>query len=299
MSQYLVLSHIDIQNANTIAGLTWGFPAITQFLGFTHALSRKISATYGGDYPTELNGCAVVSHQTNNKVYQPKPFADFEFVQSKNPPVLSGHKAKSSPPIIEEGKVNLNVSLIIELSNDLALTPDKAAYFESYITSLCYKMRIAGGTVLHISKVKFISDYNDEILLKKIKRLCMPGFVLKDQSAYLANHIKTIREQAKKESPKETSTLLDAWLDFSALKAVAQPKLATNQTEPDAQTDAEWNYQPKPFSGYLVPLMTGYKAISQVYSPGEVEDTRDQTTPTCFVEAIHSVGEWLCTGWML
>ena len=43
MSQYLVLSKINIQNANSIAGLTWGFPAITNFLGFTHALNRKIS----------------------------------------------------------------------------------------------------------------------------------------------------------------------------------------------------------------------------------------------------------------
>ena len=50
MSQYLVLSHIDTQNANSIAGLTWGFPAITQFLGFTHALSRKLSSHYEGIY---------------------------------------------------------------------------------------------------------------------------------------------------------------------------------------------------------------------------------------------------------
>jgi len=38
--------------------------------------------------------------------------------------------------------------------------------------------------------------------------------------------------------------------------------------------------------------MTGYKAISEVYASGDVLNTRDEITPSCFVEAIHSVGEW-------
>jgi len=95
MSQFLVLSHIDVQNANSIAGLTWGFPAITHFLGFTHALNRKISKQYQGNYDTELVGCAVISNSVHNKVYQPKKYADFEFLQSKNPPVLAKHKVGS------------------------------------------------------------------------------------------------------------------------------------------------------------------------------------------------------------
>ncbi|WP_205619382.1 type I-F CRISPR-associated protein Csy2 [Salinivibrio socompensis] len=32
MAQYLLLKHIEVQNANAIAGLTYGFPAITHFL---------------------------------------------------------------------------------------------------------------------------------------------------------------------------------------------------------------------------------------------------------------------------
>ena len=48
----------------------------------------------------------------------------------------------------------------------------------------------------------------------------------------------------------------------------------------------------KPNPGYLVPLMTGYKAISDLYSAGEVLNTRDEITPSRFAEAIHSIGEW-------
>ncbi len=146
MSQYIVLSKIKIQNANSIAGFTWGFPAITQFLGFTHALSRKISSQYNGEYDTEFSGCMVVANQVDNKVYQPRAYGDFEFLQSRNPPVLEKNKNYSpSPPIIEEGKLNTTVSLVIELSQSLDLTTDEVKKLEQKINSLCHVMRIAGG----------------------------------------------------------------------------------------------------------------------------------------------------------
>jgi CRISPR-associated protein Csy2 len=36
MNQYILIERIKVQNANAIAGFTWGFPAITHFLGFVH-----------------------------------------------------------------------------------------------------------------------------------------------------------------------------------------------------------------------------------------------------------------------
>ncbi|MFH7587344.1 type I-F CRISPR-associated protein Csy2 [Oceanimonas smirnovii] len=290
MSQYLVLSCVKIQNANSIAGFTWGFPAITQFLGFTHALNRKLSDSYGGDYPCELTGCMVIANKADNKVYKPKGFADVEFLQSKNPPVLAKHKS-NTPPIIEEGKVNLTVSLVLELDKPLSLTLDKINKLEHYIESLCRSMRIAGGSVLDIAKVKLLSastEEQDNVMLKKIQRLCMPGFVLKDQSDYLAQRVESIFTSVSEERPQP---ILSAWLDFSALKSVAEPKLKEQQTEPDEQTDASWDYEKR--KGYLVPIMVGYKAISDIYDAGQVECTRDPNIPSRFVEAIHSIGEWL------
>jgi CRISPR-associated protein Csy2 len=295
MSQYLVLSHIEIQNANSIAGLTWGFPAITQFLGFTHALSRKLSSCYEGEYDCELSGCAVVSHSTHNKVYQPKQYADLEFLQSKNPPVLSKHKS-ASPPIIEEGKMNLTASLIIELDKALILTEEKIKVLESEVLELCYRMRIAGGTILNIKKVKFLSASTQNQhtnMLRKVKRLTMPGFVLLDRHDYLKMHYQKLLVQHNEEKEaKEKPQLIDAWLDFSAIKFQSMPELFKNQIGPDDNTPAKWEYVPKPYIGYLVPLMTGYKAISDLYDAGVVSNTRDETTSSRFVEAIHSVGEW-------
>ncbi|MBL4775569.1 MAG: hypothetical protein JKY87_05890, partial [Mariprofundus sp.] len=61
---------------------------------------------------------------------------------------------------------------------------------------------------------------------------------------------------------------------------------------PDDKTDADWEYVKKPNSGFLVPIMVGYKAISKVYKNDEVANTRDHETDVCFVEAVHSIGEW-------
>jgi len=295
MSQYLVLSHIDIQNANSIAGLTWGFPAITQFLGFTHALSRKLSSSYGGEYDFELTGCGVISHSTHNKVYQPKKYADFEFLQSKNPPVLSKHKS-ASPPIIEEGKMNLTASLVIELDKTLSLTTDQLKELEQKILDLCYRMRIAGGTVLNIKQAKLLSastQKQQSDMLRKIKHLTMPGFVLLDRKDCLQRHYQDLLVKHEQEkSNKDKPQIIDAWLDFSALKYKAIPELSKDQNAPDENTLASWEHLSKPNSGYLVPLMTGYKAISKLYDPEEVKNTRDETTHSRFVEAIHSVGEW-------
>ncbi|MBL4584544.1 MAG: type I-F CRISPR-associated protein Csy2 [Pseudomonadales bacterium] len=295
MSQYLVLSHIDIQNANSIAGLTWGFPAITQFLGFTHALSRKLSNRYEGEYDFELLGCAVVSHNIHNKIYQPKQYADFEFLQSKNPPVLSKHKS-ASPPIIEEGKMNLTASLVIELDTALALTTDQIKELEEKVLALCYCMRIAGGSVLNIKQAKLLSAstlIQHADMLRKIKRLTMPGFVLLDRNDYLQQHYQELLAQHDEEqSNKDKPQLIDAWLDFSALKFKSNPELSKEQSVADENTPANWEYVAKPNVGYLVPIMTGYKAISELYDPGDVQNTRDEITPSRFVEAIHSVGEW-------
>jgi len=285
MSQYIVLSRIKVQNANCIAGFTWGFPAITHFLGFTHALHRKISA----EYDIALGGCAVVSHEYQLHVYKPSPKANYEFIQSKNPPVLTKHK-KASPPIIEEGKINLTTSMIIEVSKELVTNSEKIKAFKQAVLNHCLKSRLAGGTILSVGHIDLVSGSTEKQLKdlnRKIKRLTMPGFVLQDRSDYLKTHFAQLKEQ------DTNAELLTAWLDFSAMKYQAQPKVKNENTAPSHDTKAEWLLLPKPQpKGWIVPIMTGYKAISERYSAGEVADTRDENYPTCFVEAVHSIGEW-------
>ena len=341
MNQYILLNRIKVQNANAIAGFTWGFPAITHFLGFSHNLSRKLLKTNFN--AITLTGCAVVAH--NHTVHTYGPSYGLGFTQSRNPPYLQSHDKAATPPVIEEGKMNMTVSLLIACEGNIGNQLDT---FIKWLLKTCLLQRLAGGTILEIGNIE-ICNIDDDSALRAIKRKLLPGFVLMDRSDYLAKHFKLLQQQ-------NTSTeLLNAWLDFVALKQKARPKsdlitkhlmdevkrdvdknhnelLASwtkhlespyqqqnipldlkdyfstfeesktnnkllmqwrSYCEPTEETQADWDYLPKPENGYLVPIMTGYKAISDLYENHMVDNTRDNETPICFVESVHSIGEWL------
>ncbi len=341
MSQFILINRIKVQNANAIAGFTWGFPAITHFLGFTHNLSRKLANT-DNFKDISIMGCAVVAHEHHVHTYRSS--YDFEFTQSRNPPYLDSHNKADTPPVIEEGKMNMTVSLLIEYEGSIGNRKDN---FTKWLSKNSLLQRLAGGTILDIENIETYTL--DKNTLRVIKRKLLPGFVLKDRSNYLENHYQSLQQQ------EQTIELLDAWLDFAALKQKARPKsdeiskhlknliknthdnqqvfqfialwdkhiespyqennipeklkryfdeLEANKANkklleqwinycvPTEKTDANWEYIAKPETGYLVPIMTGYKAISTVYKNSEVENTRDYETDTCFVESVHSVGEW-------
>lgn len=290
MSAYIVLERIAVQNANCVAGFTWGFPAITHFLGFTHNLSRKLQ----NRYQVQLAGCGVVCHQHQIHAYRPRAGADHEFIQGKNPVTTKKQALKlnsqgSNPPIVEEGKMHFTASLIIECKGLIAGGEAGIAQLESSLEELCYQQRLAGGVINTIKSISLHSAGTDDEfkrLNRRIKRLLLPGFVLMDRSDLLAAHF----EQLKSEN--EEIEMVDAWLDFSALKLKAEPILNKGETVPTEETKAVWEYHPKPYNGWLVPIMTGYKAISEVYPPGEVKNVRDSEVPICFVESVHSIGEW-------
>lgn len=340
MSQYILINRVTVQNANAIAGFTWGFPSITHFMGFTHNLSRKVSESNFGQF--DLSGCGVVSHQHNSHTY-----GEYHalFSQNKNPGAMQLEKSKAgkNPSIIEEGKMNMTVSLLIGFDGFLGNQADR---FIEWLKKQCLLQRLAGGTILNIESIQ-IFDIQEENKFYLLKRKLLPGFALMDRSGDLEQHY----ERNLQENPE--AELLDAWLDFAALKQKARPKsdlinkhlkqmsqtgvidekvlaewrahlekipydlgtppsvneyfttLEENKSnkavlqqwrhylQPADKTPADWEYLPKPSAGYLVPIMTGYKAISQVYDNEDIANTRDSKTPVCFVEAAHSIGEWL------
>jgi len=347
MSQYLLLNRIKVQGANAVAGFTWGFPAITHFLGFTHNLSRKLKKQVEFA-DIELSGCAVIAHHHQVHTYEYN-----QFVQSKNPAYLKKDVAKvnrgGSPSIIEEGKMDMEVSLLIECKGNIG---NRHEALTQWLETVIQIQRLAGGSIFKIGNIGLYRiDEENKGNLRKLIRKLLPGFILQDRSSYLAEHFQHLQ---KKDSDAE---LFDAWLDFIALKQKARPvnnlihshlnRLAESNSEdenaqklfalwlehispenpydskqipeelinyffdlpddkqhkklliqwrsychPDNKTDVVWGYIKKPRQGFLVPIMTGYKAISPVYKNKEVANTRDNKTDVCFVEAVHSVGEW-------
>lgn len=268
MSSLIVLRHLKVENANAIAGLTYGFPAITHFLGFTHALSRKLQQRYG----LTLENCGVVCHQQQLQAYSSG--YDKVFSLTRNPLTKEAKTAAFN----EEGRLHMTVSLLMACSGKIANGEDGAKALENELAIMCQTQRLAGGTITDIGSVSVIAYPNESSVLRRLMRRLLPGFALLDRSELLQTHYQSLRQT------QPQAELIDAWLDFAALK---QQAVVDEATETCAL-----RYLPKPASGYLVPIQVGYRAISPLYAAGEVKKTRDTATPFRFAEAIYGVGEW-------
>ena len=61
ITQLLLLPHINVRNANALSSpFTIGFPAMTAWLGSTHALQKKLVAN--GFSELNFKATAVISH---------------------------------------------------------------------------------------------------------------------------------------------------------------------------------------------------------------------------------------------
>jgi len=280
MSIYVTLNHIQIQNANCVNGLTFGFPAVTHFLGYVHALSRKLEQSHD----ISLGGCAIACHQHQVHAYQPKGFGEYIFSLTRNPLTKGGKTA----PIIEEGKMHLTVSLVVKCEGLIEGGEEGVKALQNHLKQLCLTQKLAGGVINSIRNIVIESANSDAeqiTLTQRIRRRLLPGFLLLDRSYYLEKRLSSLQE-----INPEAETL-DAWLDFSALKFEAEALLEEGEELGD-KSKAAWRYIPKPESGYLVPITTGYRAISKVYKAGEIAGARDPSVPLCFVEAAYGLGEW-------
>lgn len=264
-----IIKNMHIEGANAIAGFTYGFPAITQFLGFVHALSRKVEPQHG----ISFDGCAVMCHQHQVHAYRGSDWDDYGFALTRNPLAKDGKTA----PIVEEGKMNLCVSLLIECKGFSGGNSDQEQLISDAIKTLALSQRCAGGRITHIEICQFKPMPNEASDCRKLLRPLLPGFILCDRSDYLQQH-----------NESNDQNMIMNWLDFSALRY-----RYTTLSDSVAAEPGQWERVNKPQSGYLVPLMIGYKQISDVFAAGEVANVRDNTTPFAFTEAVYSVGEWI------
>lgn len=279
MSAILILRHLQVENANAIASHTWGFPAISNFLGFAHALSRKTEPELG----LTLSDCGVVCHRHQVQAYQPGGWGDWVFALSRNPLT----KESKTAAFVEEGRMHLDISLIIRVEGRISSDDNHRKALAAQLAQMALTLRLAGGTLCDLGRAELhimpYSEEDEKEFTRKLMRSLLPGFALVSQADILADHI---HDQQRKDPNTEA---LDAWLDFAALKYQAE------QPDEDAANDApiEWSRIPKPASGWLVPITIGYRAISELYEPGTVARARDASTPFRFVESVYSLGQWL------
>ena len=273
MNALILLRRIRVENANAVAGLTYGFPAITHFLGFSHALSRRLMKTHG----LHIEGCAVICHE--HQIHAHTSGRDYQLALTRNPLTRDAKTASFN----EEGRMHLTVSLLMECHGEIPNGEYGQHELAEYLSTICPTLRLAGGVIVDIQGIVVMRMPASGQEMSRLQWQLMPGFALRDRSSWLGAHYQALLES------DPSATMLDAWLDFAALKMQAATPEEGNISEGEP---AEWQHVPKPNPGYLVPLMTGYQRISELYAPGDVKNARDAETPFAFTEAVYGVGEW-------
>lgn len=268
LNYYLFFDHVKIHNANAISSpLTYGFPAISGFVGAIHALNRKIESTD----PIYLDGVLIACHECDVQVYRPNDYSDYTFRLTRNPVAKNG----DTRAIIEEGRVHLDVSLLIEvkIENFEALyDDDQKNEFINQMKQKLYQQRIAGGHVLEIGDAKLIpSDASDETLAN----LLLPAFVLVEAQ----QDLQEITAELQQQDPNATA--LDALIETAMLHHHPQEKEHWQTTSV------------KQGRGWLVPIPLGYQAISLLFAAGKLQEARSNDHQSQFVECIYGLGKWV------
>ncbi|WP_422133888.1 type I-F CRISPR-associated protein Csy2 [Endozoicomonas sp. ALD040] len=275
---YLHIAQIKVQAANAISGpLSYGFPALTGFLGAVHALERKIT------FPVNLtfDGVLIASHECRVRRYRPNAFSDYTFNQSRNPIKKNG----TTPAIVEEGKVDMTISLVIPIRcedfDDQDWLNDNEQEFCHWINQAMQQQRMTGGSVFGIKTVELISAEN----LDQLKARLAPAFILMDARQELIE----ITEQLQQQSPDATA--LDALLETAILHHVPEQLPAKDK---DKEQPVQWKTTSvKHGRGWLVPIPVGYQSISPVYEPASMQHSRAPHYPSQYVETLYSLGRWI------
>lgn len=286
----LILPHLRLQNANAISSpMTWGFPAMSAFVGAMQALERKLP----DDLDVIFTGVGVICHDFEAQVTHGGFTRNFRL--TRNPVNKDG----STAAIVEEGRVHLDVTLVFAVEGNDCTGSEQGQEALAQIARTVSEMRIAGGSVMaplpggkrQMPYFVCLDDDPSERARQflKLKRRWLPGFTLVSRDDLLMQRLAELREQ-----DPQASTL-DAWLDCAGLNMQCAPDVPTTQAKgsgDDPQTST-FSWQARKSPGWIVPIPIGYGAISPCHEAGSVDHARDTTTPFRFVESLYSLGQWV------
>lgn len=263
MRNFLLIPHLKIQNANAMSSpYTIGFPAMTAWLGATHALQRKLQAQ--GYTNIVLDKVAVSCHHFDLQTYKGRGDFVYSIVGTANPLDKDGNR----PAFIEEARCHLEVSLLIECQN---LDPDEEKQLLADIQNLILSMKFASGDVLAVKNCSlqyFDEDGDQNQQLKPLLNKLMLGHVLIE------------RRDLVIKSMNEGKDALDAVLDY--LKV-------THSSIQEEDGKVTWSSKRKS-TGWLVPIAVGFQGISEL---GQAKNQRDANTPHRFAESVITLGEFI------
>ena len=257
MKNILFIPNIKIHNANAISSpYTIGFPAMTAWLGFMHALERQLKNTEFS--AVKFTGIIVSCLDMNLHTYKGKGDYVHSIKASSNPLDKTGKR----PSFIEEARCDLEVTLAIECK--LGLIDYKE--FTQLIDNKLHTMKMASGDINSFKPCFHKQIENNQP--RDLTKYLMPGFCL------------VSRQDLMKQSMDEGKDAIDAMLDYL---------VTTTDVEIDENHKVKKSKATKKEKGWIVPIAIGYQGISE---PGKIKNARDETTPHCFAESVVTLGEF-------
>lgn len=264
MKTYLLLPRMQIQNANAMSSTcTIGFPAMTAWLGAVHAMERKVQAA--GLSSVRCAGVAVACHTCALQVYRgPRDYRN-SIIGTANPLRKKGASFER-PPFIEEPRIHLTVSVLIEVEG---LKGPDAETFQTVIARWLPASRWAGGDLLRYGKPVLLPVRDgDELEERAVLRRLMPGYVLIER--------RDLMEPAMRGGEEG----LDVLLRHLAIRHSARLDEEGRVIGWDAMRETP---------GWIVPIAAGFKGLSPL---GHAACQRDPATPHRFVEPVLTLGEF-------
>ncbi|EON6314305.1 TPA: type I-F CRISPR-associated protein Csy2 [Vibrio cholerae] len=256
----LILPHLKIHNANALSSpFTVGFPAMTAWLGFVHALERKLSQAGLSDLM--LHSAAVVSHRCDVQTHKGEGDFVHSIIGTANPLDKDGSRSA----FIEEARCHLDVSLVIEWSGneEQVQQPESTEQLQAVIAT----MKVAGGDVLAVGKPSVKSVITEDDTGRVLRQL-MPGYVLIE------------RRDLMIDAMQQGDDAIDALLGYLTVD---------HHCEQLEDQSVAWHSQRKT-SGWIVPIATGFQGISPL---GEAKNQRDPSVPHRFAESVVTLGEFV------
>lgn len=289
----LVLPRLKVQNVNAISSpLTWGFPSPTAFLGFAHALERRLAERFD----IVFGGLGIVCHQFEAQTFRPNRRQHLVFTQSRNPVYLKRDAAKfisegTPAAIVEEGRAHLEITLVIAVQG-MFVEATEEQRFADEAHEIAQGMRLAGGSLLPPSGNRAAKPHwvpwpqakaDQRASFARLRRRLLPGFALVHRPDLLGERMEKLKGEGG------SVNALEALLDLTCLNHI--PPSANGPEADGVSEKTGWELERRP--GWLVPMPIGYAGISPLHAAGEVLGARDSATPFRFVESLYSLGQWI------
>lgn len=175
---YLLLKNILVLNANALSGaLIAGFPAVTAWLGFVHALERKVRMR--GFPSVRLNYTGIICHHCDLRLYAEYAGMAYSVLNHRKPADKKGR----FPSLTEEVYCHLNVSLFICGEN----IKDKNKEFITAVSEVIKTLKIAGGDITDSGQQETGIFPDNKRRWREFRQRISPGYVLMERRDVMIN----------------------------------------------------------------------------------------------------------------